>query len=648
MAEETLKIKITADAEAAKQGLKGVESALKNVGEEADAAGEKVESGHKRMTASSQGARYAAMDLGHILRNIPYAMSNPAVLTGPLDRTAQLLNTVRQNSGGAKEALAEMKAALSGTTGYLLAFEALVTIFTLIAKGAMHASESVKQFSDDYISAMAGAAGSTAKETTLLQDQIGAITNVNNANHTRTYLLNKLKEDYPNILEFQKSDINSVGTLTEGYTKLAKAIEIKAQVDAYASLISDYTKKKFEEENNSIDQKREKLSGWKKAMDYLLYSGANIVSGPNIADAVISVDAVKASKERADDIQSTLERLKEAQKKVFGDGSWMEEIGKGSKDKKEKISEVQRILNALAKDLRANQKLFDNGLISKGAFYYEPIKAYGNALKQLAGIAGTEAANAFQKVKDKLDALKDAYGKIPNYQQTTADIVYKTRIQPQLPQAQQNFNAPQREMPTDRLGEYVHRVKDAAQAQKILNDYAGQTKQIMDFLNPAFDAMANAMEKGQDLGQALAQVFKDLVKQIAAAAVKALVFKIILDAVSGGSGIALSGIAQSGGSKGLGGFGSIFGGLLGFRAAGGPVSTGGGYVVGENGPEYFVPNVSGNIIPNSQMNSVSQTPSIFQNNWNSENGGQGGYFTLKGNDLVLALQRSNYSLNLRR
>lgn len=648
MAEETLKIKITADAEAAKQGLKGVESALKNVGEEADAAGEKVESGHKRMTASSQGARYAAMDLGHILRDIPYAMSNPAVLTGPLDRTAQLLNTVRQNSGGAKEALAEMKAALSGTTGYLLAFEALVTIFTLIAKGAMHASESVKQFSDDYISAMAGAAGSTAKETTLLQDQIGAITNVNNANHTRTYLLNKLKEDYPNILEFQKSDINSVGTLTEGYTKLAKAIEIKAQVDAYASLISDYTKKKFEEENNSIDQKREKLSGWKKAMDYLLYSGANIVSGPNIADAVISVDAVKASKERADDIQSTLERLKEAQKKVFGDGSWMEEIGKGSKDKKEKISEVQRILNALAKDLRANQKLFDNGLISKGAFYYEPIKAYGNALKQLAGIAGTEAANAFQKVKDKLDALKDAYGKIPNYQQTTADIVYKTRIQPQLPQAQQNFNAPQREMPTDRLGEYVHRVKDAAQAQKILNDYAGQTKQIMDFLNPAFDAMANAMEKGQDLGQALAQVFKDLVKQIAAAAVKALVFKIILDAVSGGSGIALSGIAQSGGSKGLGGFGSIFGGLLGFRAAGGPVSTGGGYVVGENGPEYFVPNVSGNIIPNSQMNSVSQTPSIFQNNWNSENGGQGGYFTLKGNDLVLALQRSNYSLNLRR
>ena len=32
MADETLKIKVTADAEAAKQGLKGVGDALKNVG----------------------------------------------------------------------------------------------------------------------------------------------------------------------------------------------------------------------------------------------------------------------------------------------------------------------------------------------------------------------------------------------------------------------------------------------------------------------------------------------------------------------------------------------------------------------------------------------------------------------------------------
>ena len=42
-----------------------------------------------------------------------------------------------------------------------------------------------------------------------------------------------------------------------------------------------------------------------------------------------------------------------------------------------------------------------------------------------------------------------------------------------------------------------------------------------------------------------------------------------------------------------------------FRASGGPVSSGSPYVVGEKGPELFVPNSSGSIIPNSKMGSGS-------------------------------------------
>jgi CRISPR/Cas system-associated protein endoribonuclease Cas2 len=41
------------------------------------------------------------------------------------------------------------------------------------------------------------------------------------------------------------------------------------------------------------------------------------------------------------------------------------------------------------------------------------------------------------------------------------------------------------------------------------------------------------------------------------------------------------------------------------RAMGGPVSSGSPYVVGEKGPELFVPNSSGSIIPNSKMGSGS-------------------------------------------
>lgn len=58
-----------------------------------------------------------------------------------------------------------------------------------------------------------------------------------------------------------------------------------------------------------------------------------------------------------------------------------------------------------------------------------------------------------------------------------------------------------------------------------------------------------------------------------------------------------------GGAGGGGGLGSLFGGLLGTvfglpgRATGGPVAPGRGYLVGERGPELFVPTSAGRVEP---------------------------------------------------
>lgn len=51
----------------------------------------------------------------------------------------------------------------------------------------------------------------------------------------------------------------------------------------------------------------------------------------------------------------------------------------------------------------------------------------------------------------------------------------------------------------------------------------------------------------------------------------------------------------------VGGFVNSIGNSLGFRAAGGPVMADNPYVVGERGPELFVPNRSGSIIPNGAV-----------------------------------------------
>lgn len=68
----------------------------------------------------------------------------------------------------------------------------------------------------------------------------------------------------------------------------------------------------------------------------------------------------------------------------------------------------------------------------------------------------------------------------------------------------------------------------------------------------------------------------------------------------------LGGIASAAVRQGLGGgLGAITGGLLGAlglpgRATGGPVSPGRGYLVGERGPELFVPTASGNVMAAGQ------------------------------------------------
>lgn len=77
----------------------------------------------------------------------------------------------------------------------------------------------------------------------------------------------------------------------------------------------------------------------------------------------------------------------------------------------------------------------------------------------------------------------------------------------------------------------------------------------------------------------------------------AVIDAIAMQAVKGGLGSI--GLGLGGGGGGLGGLlaGGLLGGLLGLpgRATGGPVSPGRGYVVGENGPEMFVPTSAGRI-----------------------------------------------------
>lgn len=187
------------------------------------------------------------------------------------------------------------------------------------------------------------------------------------------------------------------------------------------------------------------------------------------------------------------------------------------------------------------------------------------------------------------------------------------------------------------LSQYDEATGKKAKALEEFNLALKDTEQIMGVVGPQIDNLFAAMQNGADLGTVLGDMFKKLAEDIAKAAIKALLFQIILSAVSGGT-------AGAGG-----GFGDIFGKLLGLGGghAKGGVVTGpqSGHIELLHGTEAILTPAQMSGLVRNSMNAGAVTS---MGNNSQQQGLQQGEFTLRGNDLVLALQRSNVALNLRR
>jgi hypothetical protein len=126
-----------------------------------------------------------------------------------------------------------------------------------------------------------------------------------------------------------------------------------------------------------------------------------------------------------------------------------------------------------------------------------------------------------------------------------------------------------------------------------LNDYENQTRiktSLTEIYGKLLPLMQEEKKLAMDAGQAIAQSFEDaaisggnlreIIKGLTQDLLRLVFRQQITQPLAGVIGEAL---------------------FKGFRAEGGPVGAGGSYVVGEKGPELFVPGSSGSIIPNGAM-----------------------------------------------
>ena len=103
------------------------------------------------------------------------------------------------------------------------------------------------------------------------------------------------------------------------------------------------------------------------------------------------------------------------------------------------------------------------------------------------------------------------------------------------------------------------------------------------------DAIQGAVDGTKSLGQVANDVLKSIANKVLDVAINFALFG------------AMSGTGTGGG---------LLGGLFGKRAMGGPVSAGSSYMVGERGPELFIPKHGGSIVPNNALGGGSTSVTV--------------------------------------
>lgn len=145
--------------------------------------------------------------------------------------------------------------------------------------------------------------------------------------------------------------------------------------------------------------------------------------------------------------------------------------------------------------------------------------------------------------------------------------------------------------PDEGLSVEIKKLSDFyGQAEEQLSTFEEFTKSAAKNMQTAFaDFLFDPFKEGTD---GMHKSFGTMIQRMVAEAVAADLMNRLLASskAASGSGDFFGGL--------LGAFGSIFGGA---REAGGPVTAGKAYLVGERRPELFVPNTSGTIIPDVGM-----------------------------------------------
>jgi cob(I)alamin adenosyltransferase len=317
-------------------------------------------------------------------------------------------------------------------------------------------------------------------------------------------------------------------------------------------------------------------------------------------------------------------------------------------NKQNKISELDKALQEFNKDILQGESLLKAGKLfavsGEDSFALHQLNAIDKAIKTIAGISGPAAEAAIGKLLQQENAIYDKYysGKprLTASELDTSNVFKDTSFRStnkytgagmkSLDPARIAREQQMLDLEANRISAEADKEREKENSKllkKQQQDYISFANTISNTVTNAFMGLFDAMERGANIGMALEDMFKNLAKQIAASVIQALLFKAIMNAISGGAGGAIEG--------GAGAADLLFAGL----ATGGVVTKPTLALIGEGSESEAV-------MPLSKLSNFLNT-SFNAGAMSGNTTSNGGQFVLRGQDLLLAVNRSQKASNIK-
>ena len=512
-----------------------------------------------KLTGQVRGANTVALEFNRIIQDAPFGLIG---IGNNLQQLAGNFSNVSRAAGGTRKAIvASLSALITPANLALLGISAITAGFTAyqmgafdFAKSSKDAGKEAEKFAEElenFKKSLDGVAQSQLKGAQSAQQELSRLkalqaqaTNTNLSFQQRIAAVEELQTKYPKYLGNLSDEQILSGNVGDAVEKLTTNLLQSAKARAAVSRIAENSSKALEFELRANERVNEILTLQNKLE-------AERIKLKSITGTQAQQGAQIAQLKVIQQIQGIEEQIDKLRNEQVTD---IQEIGKLNE-------ENVRLQDRYNQALQAGGSLVDT--TTKGL--EKQLKTIQQITDETLKIDRSDLTDRLNKAISNLDAdqFDDGFVTIP------VDI----------------------EMPKNRfdetiLSDYDEVMAKAKQTEELITNTGVQIS------NAFANAFAQGLDSGENFFESLEKGFKALLKQLAAQLAAAAFLKILVGITSGGVSTAFGAALTA----------NPFGG---FFAKGGPVSSGNSYVVGEQGPELFIPKTAGTIIPNGGMSTVS-------------------------------------------